>query len=70
MVNGIHKLARAYSQANGLGHWKEKDIEDFALIIITKCAMIATRCEADGKLYIGAEILDEFGIETFGDIEP
>jgi hypothetical protein len=35
----------------------------FAELIVTKCAVIATRCEANGTKNIGAEILDHFGVE-------
>lgn len=35
----------------------------FAQLIVTKCAVIATRCESNGTKNIGAEILDHFGVE-------
>lgn len=39
--------------------WMEK----FAELIVTKCAVIATRCESNGTKNIGAEILEHFGVE-------
>ena len=35
----------------------------FAELIVTKCAVIATRCESNGTKNIGAEILEHFGVE-------
>jgi hypothetical protein len=35
----------------------------FAELIVTKCAVIATRCESNGNKNIGAEILEHFGVE-------
>ena len=35
----------------------------FAELIVTKCAVIATRCESNGNKNIGAEILKHFGVE-------
>jgi hypothetical protein len=37
--------------------------EKFAELIVTKCAVIATRCESNGNKNIGAEILEHFGVE-------
>ncbi len=37
--------------------------EKFAELIVTKCAVIATRCESNGNKNIGAEILEYFGVE-------
>ena len=31
--------------------------------IITKCAVVASRCEANGTKNVGAEILEHFGVE-------
>jgi hypothetical protein len=36
---------------------------EFAELIVTKCAVIATRCESNGNKNIGAEILKHFGVE-------
>ena len=38
-------------------------LEKFAELIVTKCAVIATRCESNGTKNIGAEILEHFGVE-------
>ena len=38
-------------------------IEKFAELIVTKCAVIVSRCESDGKGNAGAEILDTFGVK-------
>ena len=35
----------------------------FAELIVTKCAVIATRCESNGTKNIGAEILEHFGVK-------
>lgn len=43
--------------------WPLIDYEKFAELIITKCAVIATRCEANGTKNIAAEILESFGVE-------
>jgi hypothetical protein len=37
--------------------------EKFAELIVTKCAVIATRCEYNGNKNIGAEILEHFGVK-------
>jgi hypothetical protein len=38
-------------------------MEKFAELLVTKCAVIATRCESNGNKNIGAEILEYFGVE-------
>ena len=35
----------------------------FAELIVTNCAVIATRCESNGTKNIGAEILEHFGVK-------
>ncbi len=40
-----------------------ENVEKFAELIVTKCAVIATRCESNGNKNIGAEILKHFGVE-------
>ena len=37
--------------------------QKFAELIITKCAVVASRCEANGTKNVGAEILEHFGVE-------
>jgi hypothetical protein len=41
----------------------EDNLKEFAELIVTKCAVIATRCESNGNKNIGAEILKHFGVE-------
>ena len=38
-------------------------LQKFAELIITKCAVVASRCEANGTKNVGAEILEHFGVE-------
>lgn len=37
-------------------------LEKLCEAIVTKCAVIASRCETNGTEHIGAEILDHFGL--------
>jgi hypothetical protein len=46
-----------------LGTYEQEAIEKFAELLVTKCAVIATRCESNGTKNIGAEILEHFGVE-------
>ena len=41
----------------------DPEIKKFAEMIVTKCAVIATRCESNGTKNIGAEILEHFGVK-------
>jgi hypothetical protein len=50
-----------YSPSTGK-ETKEVNLEKFAELIVTKCAVIATRCESNGNKNIGAEILEHFGV--------
>ena len=43
--------------------WGENDIEQFAIDIITRCAIIATKCQNTNNEHPGAEILDYFNVE-------
>ena len=54
----------AHEYGNGmLANTSYPEVAKFAELIITKCAVIATRCESNGNKNIGAEILEHFGVE-------
>ena len=73
-IGKLVEQAKAYSDQQwleaGYPNWEiyskyyTKDYnEKFAELIVTKCAVIATRCESNGTKNIGAEILEHFGVE-------
>ena len=47
------------------GMWIEKhiDLEKFAELIVKECALTAGLMEHEGRKGIGAQILDNFGVE-------
>ena len=42
---------------------KETDLEKFAELIVKECALTAGLMEHEGRKGIGAQILDNFGVE-------
>ena len=42
---------------------KETDLEKFAELIVAECALTAGLMEHEGRKGIGAQILDNFGVE-------
>ena len=43
--------------------WNEKEFEKFAELIVRECALTAGLMEHEGRKGIGAQILDNFGVE-------
>ena len=63
-MTGKNKLISVVdAESRKMGEWNQLFLEKFAKDIITRCAVIATRCEAQGTKNIGAEILEYYQIE-------
>jgi hypothetical protein len=64
----MNDLIREYMLLAGTdtsGKWMSVDnVEKFAELIVRQCALTAGLMEHDGRKNIGAQILDNFGIEN------
>ena len=62
-----HCLYQAGLTASGcwdeLGTYEQEAIEKFAELIVRECALTAGLMEHEGRKGIGAQILDNFGVE-------
>jgi len=47
----------------GVGHWDMPECKKFAELIVKECALTAGLMEHEGRPNIGAQILDNFGVE-------
>lgn len=47
----------------GVGHWDMPECKKFAELIVRECALTAGLMEHEGRKGIGAQILDNFGVE-------
>ena len=47
----------------GIGHWDMPECKKFAELIVRECALTAGLMEHEGRPNIGAQILDNFGVE-------
>jgi len=48
----------------GIGHWDMPECKKFAELIVRECALTAGLMEHEGRPNIGAQILDNFGVES------
>ena len=47
----------------GIGHWDMPECKKFAELIVRECALTAGLMEHEGRTGIGAQILDNYGVE-------
>jgi hypothetical protein len=65
MNERIRELARN-ADLNWHNHWNDDDsnsLKKFAELIVRECALTAGLMEHEGRPNIGAQILDNFGVE-------
>jgi len=63
MNERIKELAEQVDKEFNSPYDRHKAIERFAQLIVRECALTAGLMEREGRMGIGAQILDNFGVE-------
>jgi len=63
-IKELLEQARYTKDMFGIGHWDMPECKKFAELIVRECALTAGLMEHEGRPNIGAQILDNFGVES------